>query len=280
MAHWLVAGWLALGLTGIVALGWVSVTTPTPPASGESARGIVPATGPVTKPANAATLRVATFNIHSGRGPDGRVDLARTARAMRGFDLVAMNEVAGAPGVIAGTHQAAQLGQMLKMGWIFAPTERRWGQDDFGNALLTRRPIGQWRRIPLTGEQTHGFRNILMADVPFNGQRVHVLITHLTRGPGREKQLSEALRMFTQVSAPALLMGDLNSPVGDPRLRELIDSSQAIDALAAAGEGELTDHIDWILVRGMRVKAAGVIDHGASDHPLVWAEVVPVDASP
>src|SRR5438105_4253270 len=80
-----------------------------------------------------AVIRVATYNIHSGIGADGRRDLDRTASALKGFDLVGLNEVRGA---LLGDDEAAILGKRLGMSWIFSPTERHWWYDDFGNAAL------------------------------------------------------------------------------------------------------------------------------------------------
>src|SRR5688572_7316293 len=96
--------------------------------------------GPPAVVANRPTLRVGTFNIHSGRDAAGKFDLARTAACLERFDLVALNEVRGAYVWQAGD-QAELLGRRLDMPWLFAPTTRRWWRDDFGNGLLCSLPV-------------------------------------------------------------------------------------------------------------------------------------------
>ena len=58
-----------------------------------SGQHVCPAGPGVSSTGNSSTIRVATFNIHSGRGSEGRVDLDGTAGVLRGYDLIGMNEV-------------------------------------------------------------------------------------------------------------------------------------------------------------------------------------------
>src|SRR5579863_3136823 len=44
------------------------------------------------------TFRLATWNIHGGKGPDSVVDLDRIARRVASYDFVGLNEVRGAYG--------------------------------------------------------------------------------------------------------------------------------------------------------------------------------------
>src|SRR5262245_46742747 len=68
------------------------------------------------------TLRVATYNIHRCRGLDGRTNPGRVADVIRSIeaDVVALQEVIGA-GPHAPGH-AEELGALLGMGWVMAPT--------------------------------------------------------------------------------------------------------------------------------------------------------------
>ena len=78
----------------------------------------------MTRGAQARMLRVATYNIHRGRGLDGRTRLERIAAVLATIDadVVALQEVVGASPLKPG--QAAELGAALGMGWVMAPTRR------------------------------------------------------------------------------------------------------------------------------------------------------------
>ncbi len=211
----------------------------------------------------AATLRVGTFNIHGGQGGDGKSDLARTAAALRGLDLIGLNEV-------HGPLQSKTIADQLGMQYLPAPTEHRWWHDSFGNAVLTRVPVKFWMRIPLPCSQSRGFRNVVLVRVPVGERVVQVLITHLDRekdGPIQRRAIRE---LFCSLAKPAVLMGDLNADGSDAEIREILATPGVGDALAGKVSGA---HIDWILTRGMRCVNGGFVDNGASDHPAVWAEL-------
>lgn len=231
--------------------------------------------GTTTRAAPAGeTIRIATFNIHGGKGGDGKVDLDRTAHVLGGLDIVALNEVDG--DLFLRRNQAGVLADSLGMAWIFAPTERRWWHDHFGNALLTTIEPESFFRIPLPGTQHEGHRNAILARFRHAGHDLRVLATHLDRVIDREVQLEHVIELFLGLEEPVLLMGDLNTRPDDPRMRRLLSTPGVVDAGSAAeGEGPNT-HVDWMLVRGLRPLAAGYERTEASDHPLLWADLAPV----
>ena len=255
----------AVMLTGLASLASAGCsTTPSGPAEGTTLRGT-----PSGRTGDGKTLRVAAFNIHGGKGRDGRRDLNRTAAALSDFDLVGLNEVHG-----GDPDQAERLGRATGMAWLFAPVERVGGRDDFGNGLLSRLPVRHWQRLPISGTAAETHRNVLLARVPYGGRTVNVLLTHLARPAGeRPGQLRAVAELFLALEPPAVLMGDLNTRRGDAQIERLLKEEGVIDALDAGGDGEPEPTIDWVLVRGLRVVSAGRRDQGASDHPLVWAEL-------
>ncbi len=213
-------------------------------------------------------LRVASFNIHSGRDRQGRTNLERTARAIAEVDLVALYEVRSS-GAWFGGDQAQWLGQRLGLAWLYAPSERRWGHNHWGNALLAGARVGAWRTTPLVGTRGKAYRNFVVAEVEFHGTTLRVLLTHLDTHTDRAAQLATVLAEFERLPAPALLMGDLNTDASDPQLVRLLQ----LPDVECCGPPGAARHIDWIVARGLHCRAAGLREEGASDHPCAWAEL-------
>jgi endonuclease/exonuclease/phosphatase family metal-dependent hydrolase len=241
---------------------------PVPAAVGNSLSGI-----PHEPPSAEPTLRVATFNIHGGIDRNHRFNLGRTADALKGFDLVVLNEVHG-PYFWQAQGQTEQLAALTGNRWLFAPTEERWWHHRFGNAALTSANVTHWQTIALPSHG-RGYRNMLLMTVPHGDRTIHIVGTHLDRADpdDRAEQLQAAGGLFLSLAEPAILLGDLNTTADDPLLRSLLQESGVHDPLQEAlGHGG-PPHIDWILTRGLETVDAGIIDNGASDHPLVWAEL-------
>jgi endonuclease/exonuclease/phosphatase family metal-dependent hydrolase len=222
---------------------------------------------PAAAPETAGTLRIATLNIHSGRGLDGDKNLARTAGVLRGRDVVGLNEVRG-PSVFGGLDQAAELGGRLGLAATFGPSERRWYVTSFGNGLLSRFPILAWRSRPMQAGSRGSYRATIFARIQIGGRKVEVLVVHPERGELRDAQLREIGKLFAALEAPAILLGDFNADASHPELRRILGLPGVRHADAAPDE-----KIDHIYLKGLSVKAAGAVRSRASDHPLVWADV-------
>ena len=246
---------LSAGLVG----AWGNHRAPTGPAQGSLD---VPAAVRTDGP----TLRVAALNIQSGRNAQQAYALADTAKALSHYDLVGLNEVAGGD-------QAAELGRLAQSAALFAPTQSRWWREDYGNGLLARRPVPFWWRMPLAVRNADAARNLLYAEVDLGGRRVAVLITHVGRGVDHASTVRAAAELFLALKPPAILMGDLNAHPADPEMKRLLAEPGVSDAAAGRPGAGDPNRVTWLLVRGLKVKDAGIIDKGLSDHPLVWAEV-------
>ncbi len=226
-------------------------------------------------PADQLPLRVATFNIHGGKGRDGRRDLDRTAECLEELDFVGLNEVRS-DWFAWRPDQAHELGRRLNMASAFAPTEQAGWFDRFGNGLLSRLELTSVQRVPLPGTQRKRFRNAILTGVRWNDQIVRVLAVHLDADKDRARQLELICDLFLSLDEPALLLGDLNTRADDPELQGLLKTPRVIDVLRAASPTDRSPppHIDWILARGLKAVRAEVRDDGASDHPVVRAELV------
>jgi endonuclease/exonuclease/phosphatase family metal-dependent hydrolase len=259
--------WLIPLLLVGAALLWGYLPTATGPAAGTVISGS--AFRPTTRP----TLRVATFNIHSGKNVAGQFSLHKTASVLQGFDLVALNEVRG-KSVFNDVDQAQVLGEKLTMQWLFAPTENRWGNEAFGNGVLSAVSVLDWRRVPLAGSFGRGKRNVLVLRVKLGGKVVSVLVTHIDRGSDHKQQLAAVLDEFMRAAEPAVLMGDLNGEAGDSSIAPFFKLPGVKDAVGSVmGNRAPADRIDWIFTRKMEAVSAGVEANDASDHPMVWAEL-------
>jgi endonuclease/exonuclease/phosphatase family metal-dependent hydrolase len=258
---------IALPIAGIV--GYVAFARWPAGAAAGNAQGMVLTTQPI----ETKSIRIATYNVHSLIGDDGRRDPDRTAAMLRDFDVVGLQEVRGYFSGAPRT-QAEALGRSLSMNALFAPTERTRFHDDFGNAALTRLNVDSWFRIPLPGTQAAGHRNVVMLRTHLAGKPLTVLITHIDRVEDRALQLQAVWQLFSSLDEPCVVMGDFNTKRSDPLLHAfLTGATDAVAANLTATAPDRDDRIDWIFTRGVRVTASGIVDSHASDHPLVWAEL-------
>lgn len=204
-------------------------------------------------------MRLLSWNIQWGRGLDGRVDLPRIAATIRqigDFDVICLQEVAvNFPGLAGsrGEDQVAELAALFPAyTLIYAPAtdlpDGQGGRKQFGNALLSRLPVGQvWRHLlPWPADPaTPSMQRVLLEAVIDN--RVRVLTNHLEyySAPIRAAQI-DALRAHhveacAQARSPrqgegeqggsfevlprpagALLCGDMNFPATAPERNRLL----------------------------------------------------------
>ncbi len=242
----------------------------------------VPASSSASEQWLPPTFRVASLNMHGGRDQSGNNRLDQLPQLLSGYQLVALNEVHAAGWPWSRSSQAETLGQRLGMVSVFAPTERRWWHDTFGNALLCRgRPVAL-HVVPLPCTQGKKYRNALLAQFRSGGRRLLVLVTHVDTRVDHDRQLKAVLELFLSLEPPVVLAGDLNTVASNDTLRTVLSRPDVVDAVAAGRPPpSASRRIDWILVRGLTVVTGGVVTNELSDHPLVWAELsFPADRPP
>ena len=157
------------------------------------------------------TIRVATYNIHRGRGLDGRTRLERIAAVLASIDadVIALQEVIGASPMKPG--QAAELGAALGMGWVMAPT-RHLRTALFGNVVLSRYPIRQHLHHDLTWKTCEP-RGCQRVDLAVEDDTLHIYNVHL--GTSLLERRNQAARLATwvhdrRVNGPKVVLGDFN----------------------------------------------------------------------
>jgi endonuclease/exonuclease/phosphatase family metal-dependent hydrolase len=154
-------------------------------------------------------LKVATYNIHRGIGNDGRFEPARIRDVLAEInaDVFALQEVESSA---SGFDMLRYLADATGFTPLAGTTLTR-ATGDYGNALLTRMPIVEARRIDLSvvGREARGALDV---DVVWQGHRLRVVTTHLGLRPKeRRAQIRRLLASFRDRNADAtVLMGDLN----------------------------------------------------------------------
>lgn len=156
-------------------------------------------------------MRIGTFNIQHGRGPDGEVDLDRlaAATALLDTDVLALQEV----DVEVERSHRANLAAIAAgdMAFAFAPAmaiRHGW----YGNALAVRGAIDDPEVLELPGEEGDEPRVALIATLrPNAGTPLTVAATHLSIRPHiAALQLEAVLSSLLDRHPPHVLLGDLN----------------------------------------------------------------------
>ncbi|HWI17769.1 MAG TPA: endonuclease/exonuclease/phosphatase family protein [Vicinamibacterales bacterium] len=156
-------------------------------------------------------VRVATYNIHRGRGLDGRTKIERIASVLASVDadIVALQEVIGASPLKPG--QAAELGAALGMGWVMAPT-RHYRTALFGNVVLSRFPIRHHVQHDLTWK-TCEHRGVQRVDLALDDDTLHFYNVHLGTSLLERRHQAVKCASFVhdrRVVGPKIVLGDFN----------------------------------------------------------------------
>jgi endonuclease/exonuclease/phosphatase family metal-dependent hydrolase len=170
----------------------------------------------VTKP----SFTCASWNIHRGRGGDGRTDPARIARALiddicpPGLDALILQEADEDPPPHRGFLDLAAISAGTGLRHIHADPSSRWGDDSHGflGVILFVHPRWAVQDITLLDLPGHCHRGAVVADLLADGQSLRLIGTHLS--------LSQALRavqmriigqhLARRTPRQTLLCGDLN----------------------------------------------------------------------
>jgi endonuclease/exonuclease/phosphatase family metal-dependent hydrolase len=174
----------------------------------QDADGISDADGPDSSARTTSTevIRVATYNIHRGRGIDGKVSLNRIVCVLQEIDA----DVLGVQEIYEA--QAEFLARELGMHLVTGVTVHR-ADGACGNAILTRLPLQGVATFDLS-VKTREARGGIRADLALRGQTLHVFNVHLgLRGRERAEQvkwLVERHILWDDRTGPRVVIGDLN----------------------------------------------------------------------
>ena len=164
-------------------------------------------------PLAANTLAIASYNIHSGVGLDGRCSAARIVKVLKELDcdLYALQEVDNQPGDHEESLQLERFARDMNMEAIPGlRIVRRTGE--YGNAIVTRLPVLNVRRHDLSHSWFEP-RGALDVQVEVAGQPVRVIATHLgLRRSERRVQWTALMSHLAESppDMPTILLGDMN----------------------------------------------------------------------
>jgi endonuclease/exonuclease/phosphatase family metal-dependent hydrolase len=160
-------------------------------------------------------FRIATYNIHKGRGLDGRVRVERIARVLADIhaDVIALQEVVSHEGRSIQDHQASYLADLL--GYFHAIGETRKHRGGvYGNVTLSRWEFDLVRHVDLSvpGREERG---VLRTDVRIGPHLLHIFNVHL--GTAHRERRTQAVRLIDEdllravdISGPRIILGDFN----------------------------------------------------------------------
>ena len=162
-------------------------------------------------------LTVATYNVHEWVGRDGRKDPERVIRVVREFraDVVALQEVS-LPLKRSMPFALSVISEMTGMHAVPGPTLFK-RENDYGNLLLSRRPLAHIETIDLSVDVREP-RGAIAGVFPTSGGPLKVITTHLgLQNRERRRQWPRLIEKFVpHAGEKIILMGDLNewNPMG------------------------------------------------------------------
>src|SRR5215831_542821 len=176
-------------------------------------------------------MRIVTYNIHKGRGMDGRVSIKRIAEVLAEVDadIVALQEVFSASDGREG--QVESLADALGLKSVFGRTRHHLGRP-YGNALLSRWPIVGSCDMDLTWAHRER-RGCVRADLKTPYGILHVFNIHLgTSFFERRHQVRHLLsskQIDADLTGPRVLVGDFNEWIKGLTTRLLSDKFESLN---------------------------------------------------
>jgi endonuclease/exonuclease/phosphatase family metal-dependent hydrolase len=227
-------------------------------------------------------VKVMTFNIHHGKGMDGKTRLSRIVAEIikSGADIVALQEVDRFQARSFFRDQVAVLAKGAGMYHCFSPS-LNFGYSQYGNAILSRWPIESKKIIYMNGGLER--RSILIADIKVSGDqspsgreaKITIVNTHLGFLAQEYKwQMPILCKMIAGLLKPAVLLGDFNLEPSNVIFNILDPAWHFINLVkpqATMKNGKQIDHI--FANSGFLNARAWVQETAASDHHAVIADL-------
>ncbi len=226
-------------------------------------------------------LRIVTYNLQFCQKIEQVLEELRADPQLGQADVVLLQEVVGAVG--GADNGAFYLAQELGLYALYAPAMVHPSVDqDFGNAILSRWPIEQAKKIILPHAHliwgTH--RQALFGSILHPQRRFDVVSVHLeTMLGGTSKRIDQMEKILLELSSdrPVVVSGDWNtfSPAEREALSEaaeqnkLMEYTETIEGTHPIGFWNMK--LDHTIGRGFDAWEAGVVSEAeGSDHWPLW----------
>ena len=245
-----------------------------------SARNYTLAAGPryaggvAPDPRTRDILKVVVFNVQHARHVDRAAALIQQSAALVDPDILLLQEM-DEPGTRA-------IADSLRLSYVYYPaTVSPTTHRDFGNAILSRYPIMDDRKIilPHLARFGHMQREAVGVTILIGDRRIRIYSVHLATmaeaGPGARRQQLAAVLADADTFAAVVVGGDFNSGT----VPEIALQQGYTWPTRHLGRTRWLWDVDHVLVKGLSStadSAAGMVRNvqGASDHRPVWARFV------
>ena len=226
-------------------------------------------------------LRILTYNIHAGKGLDGKIDLQRIANVIKSVnpDLVALQEVDVKTRRSGNVDQAKTLAQLCNMKHVFGKAINYQG-GEYGNAVLANREIIASNAIELSeaGAERRSAVGAAIYQDKNKNRPITLISTHWDhRSAEARTQASKRLaEIVTQSEGVVVVAGDFNCELDSREISSLmkVAASPSAKPVFTFPSKNPSKQIDFIVVdkqaKWKLKKLAAIDDRGASDHrPLL-----------
>jgi endonuclease/exonuclease/phosphatase family metal-dependent hydrolase len=232
------------------------------------------------------TIRVMTFNIHTGVGVDKKLDLQRIADVIiqESPDLVGLQEVDRGVRRTEGIDEIAELAKMTRMDYAFG-YNLDYQEGQYGIAILSKSLIQKIDHRKYQNRREAERRGMLRVEVDIGGRMIDFVTTHLDyqHDDDRLFETEQLLKFLADVKNPLIVVGDFNDEPDGSAYKLM--ATKFVDSWIgsrAKGDGfsysadKATKRIDYIFYRtsdDVRARKVWVVRTPASDHLPVMAEL-------
>ena len=226
--------------------------------------------------------RIMTYNVHSCRGTDGKLDVGRIADviAQSRPDIVALQELDCRRRRTGSVDQAHAIAERLGMGFHFNAA-LHVAEESYGDAILTSLPMKLIKTSPLPmlpDVKMRGRtlrlepRGALWVEVTIDGKAVQVINTHLGLVPPEQRLQAASLLGpdwldHPKAAAPLILMGDFNATPRYAAYRMIAERLKDARRLAGVRHKALTFPSQMPLIRIDHVFVSDGVAVGAMHAP-------------